>query len=149
MGDIWEERETVLLFLRERLEVRAQFSFQRRDQVDQVVGLLGIVLGVMVVTALVSNALDWYLEHLATRSDEKDQRINGKIPHRRARYPRPPKELHVPRDSGNDAGAGDAVLAAARRSSPFAPQYPAGVPSGSTQREYPAGVPSRSLALNQ
>ena len=41
----------------------------QRERVNQVVGLLGIVLGVLVVVALVSNALDWYLEHLATRTE--------------------------------------------------------------------------------
>ena len=40
----------------------------QRDRVDKVVGLLGIVLGVLVVAALVSNALDWYLDNLAART---------------------------------------------------------------------------------
>ena len=40
----------------------------QKERVDQVVGLLGIVLGVAVVVALVSNAIDWYLENLATRT---------------------------------------------------------------------------------
>ena len=40
----------------------------QQERVDQVAGLLGIVLGVLVVVALVSNALDWYLQHLATRT---------------------------------------------------------------------------------
>ena len=40
----------------------------QRERVDQVVGLLGIVLGVAVVVVLVSNAIDWYLENLATRT---------------------------------------------------------------------------------
>ena len=40
----------------------------QRDRVEQVIGLLGIVMGVMMVVALVSNAIDWYLENLATRT---------------------------------------------------------------------------------
>ncbi len=40
----------------------------QRGRVDQVIGLLGIVMGVMMVVALVSNALDWYLENLARRT---------------------------------------------------------------------------------
>ena len=36
--------------------------------VDQVIGLLGIVMGVMLVVALTSNAIDWYLENLAART---------------------------------------------------------------------------------
>ena len=40
----------------------------QRARIDQVVGLLGIVLGVTVVVALVSNAIDWYLENLAART---------------------------------------------------------------------------------
>ena len=40
----------------------------QRDQVDTVIGLLGIVLGVFVVVALVSNIMDWYLENLADRT---------------------------------------------------------------------------------
>ena len=40
----------------------------QKERVDQVVGLLGIVLGVLGVVAVVSNAIDWYLENLATRT---------------------------------------------------------------------------------
>ena len=36
--------------------------------IDQVIGLLGIVMGVMLVVALMSNAIDWYLENLAART---------------------------------------------------------------------------------
>ena len=40
----------------------------QRDQADTVAGLLGIVLGVLVVAVLFSNAMDWYLENLADRT---------------------------------------------------------------------------------
>ena len=40
----------------------------QRDRVDKVVGLLGIVLGVLVVVALVSNTIDWYLDTLAKKT---------------------------------------------------------------------------------
>ncbi len=40
----------------------------QRDQADTIAGLLGIVLGVLVVVALFSNAMDWYLENLADRT---------------------------------------------------------------------------------
>ena len=36
--------------------------------VDRVIGLLGIVMAVMMVVALASNAIDWYLENLAART---------------------------------------------------------------------------------
>lgn len=36
--------------------------------VDQVIGLLGIVMGVMLVVALMSNAIDWCLANLAART---------------------------------------------------------------------------------
>ena len=38
------------------------------DRVDKVASLLGIVLGVLVLVALISNTMDWYLENLATRT---------------------------------------------------------------------------------
>ena len=41
----------------------------QREQVDTVIGLLGVVLGVFVVVGLVSNAMDWYLENLADRTN--------------------------------------------------------------------------------
>ena len=40
----------------------------QKDRVDTVVSLLGIVVGVLVVAAIVSNFIDWYLENLATRT---------------------------------------------------------------------------------
>jgi len=40
----------------------------QKDRVDTVFGLLGIVIGVLVVVALVSNSIDWYLENLAART---------------------------------------------------------------------------------
>ena len=40
----------------------------QQDRVDTIVGLLGIVLGVLVVVALVSNTMDWYLENLAAKT---------------------------------------------------------------------------------
>ena len=36
--------------------------------VDRVIGLLGIVMGVTLVVAVASNAIDWYLENLAKRT---------------------------------------------------------------------------------
>ena len=36
--------------------------------IDRVIGLLGIVMAVMMVVALASNAIDWYLENLAART---------------------------------------------------------------------------------
>ena len=43
-------------------------SAGQMDTADTIAGLLGIFLGILVVTAVVSNALDWYLENLATRT---------------------------------------------------------------------------------
>ena len=40
----------------------------QRGQVDTIFELLGVVLGVFVVVALVSNTMDWYLENLADRT---------------------------------------------------------------------------------
>lgn len=40
----------------------------QKNRVDTVFGLLGIVIGVLVVLALVSRSIDWYLEHLAART---------------------------------------------------------------------------------
>ena len=42
----------------------------QRNQVDTIIGLLGVVLGVIVVVALVSKSLDWYLENLANRTNQ-------------------------------------------------------------------------------
>lgn len=41
----------------------------QRELVDKIIGLLGVVLGVFVVVALVSKAMDWYLKNLADRTD--------------------------------------------------------------------------------
>lgn len=41
----------------------------QRGQVDTIFELLGVVLGVFVVVALVSNTMDWYLENLADRNN--------------------------------------------------------------------------------
>ena len=48
------------------LTVSVDLEAGYRDRVDTVVGLLAIVVGVLVVVAVVSNALDWYLENLAS-----------------------------------------------------------------------------------
>ena len=40
----------------------------QKDRVDTVVGLLGIVVGVVLAVAIVSNIIDWYLENLAART---------------------------------------------------------------------------------
>ena len=58
----------VLLGVYLALTLLLDLSAGQRERIDQVVGLLGIVLGVIVVVALVSNALDWYLQNLATRT---------------------------------------------------------------------------------
>ena len=58
----------VLLGVYLALTVPVDLNAGPRDRVDTVVGLLGIVLGVLVVVAVVSNALDWYLENLASRT---------------------------------------------------------------------------------
>ena len=42
----------------------------QRDRVDQTIGLLGIVIGVLFVVAIVSNIMDWYLENLAARTQQ-------------------------------------------------------------------------------
>jgi len=40
----------------------------QRERVDQIIGLMGIVVGVLIVVAIFSNVMDWYLENLATRT---------------------------------------------------------------------------------
>ena len=43
-------------------------SAGQKDTTDTTAGLLGIFLGILVVTSAVSNGLDWYLEYLASRT---------------------------------------------------------------------------------
>lgn len=58
----------VLLGIHLSIVIPLDLSTGQREQVDTVMGLLGIVVGVFVVVALVSNAIDWYLENLAART---------------------------------------------------------------------------------
>ena len=52
---------------------------------------------------------EWDPESMALGNGrEATRRINGKNDRRRARRRKPSKELHVPRDGGDDAGPGDA-----------------------------------------
>ena len=59
----------VLLGVYLTLTLLLDLSLGQRERVDQVVGLLGILMGVVIVVSLVSNALDWYLENLASRTE--------------------------------------------------------------------------------
>ena len=58
----------VLLGVYLALVVPVDLDAGQRDTVDTVFGLLGIIIGVLVVVALVSKTIDWYLEYLAARS---------------------------------------------------------------------------------
>ena len=50
-------------------------SAGQRDTADTIAGLLGIFLGILVVTASVSNGLDWYLENLTRTQHVVDLRM--------------------------------------------------------------------------
>ena len=50
------------------IAIPLDLSAGQKDTADTVASLLGIVLGILAVVAVVSNALDWYLEHLASRT---------------------------------------------------------------------------------
>ncbi|HJN88363.1 MAG: mechanosensitive ion channel family protein [Dehalococcoidia bacterium] len=50
-------------------------SAEQRDTADTIAGLLGIFLGILVVTASVSNGLDWYLENLTRTQHVVDLRM--------------------------------------------------------------------------
>ena len=58
----------VLLGVYLALVIPLDLDAGQRDTVDTVFGLLGIIIGVLVVVALVSKTIDWYLEYLAARS---------------------------------------------------------------------------------
>ena len=58
----------VLLGVYLALVVPLDLDAGQRDRVDTIIGLLGILVGVMVAVALVSNLIDWYLENLAART---------------------------------------------------------------------------------
>ena len=58
----------VLLGVYLALVVPLDLDAGQRDRVDAIIGLLGILVGVMVAVALVSNLIDWYLENLAART---------------------------------------------------------------------------------
>ncbi len=50
------------------IAIPLDLSAEQRGAADTVAGLLGIFLGILVVTAVASNAIDWYLENLASRT---------------------------------------------------------------------------------
>ena len=52
------------------LVIPLDLSAGERDRVDTVVGLLGIIVGVVVVVAIVSKFMDWYLETLAAKTQD-------------------------------------------------------------------------------
>ena len=58
----------VLLGVYLALMIPLDLDAGQKDRVDTVIGLLGIVIGVLVAVAIVSNFIDWYLENLATRT---------------------------------------------------------------------------------
>ena len=59
----------ILLGVYLSLVIPLDLDASQRDQIDTIIGLMGVVLGVIVVVALVSNTLDWYLENLAIRTN--------------------------------------------------------------------------------